>query len=64
MTQVPFCLRAKTLLMTRQKISVSGKERDMITEIITFAIPDGMTRDEVVANSPDEARRHGVPIRT
>ena len=45
-----FCLRAKTLLMSRQQISVSGKEKDMITEIITFAIPDGMTRDEVVAS--------------
>jgi hypothetical protein len=26
------------------------EEKDMITEIITFEIPDGMTRDEVVAN--------------
>ena len=25
--------------MSRQQISVSGKEKDMITEIITFAIP-------------------------
>ena len=25
----------------------------MITEIITFAIPDGMTRDEIVANYRD-----------
>ena len=29
---------------------LQGEWTDMITEIITFGIPDGMTRDEVVAN--------------
>jgi hypothetical protein len=35
--------------MGQSLVSPDG-EKDMITEIITFDIPDGMTRDEVVAN--------------
>jgi hypothetical protein len=35
----------------------------MITEIVTFAIPDGMTREEVVANYRRSAPA-GAPIPT
>jgi hypothetical protein len=36
--------------MSRRQIPVSGEEKDMITEIITFAMPNGLMRDEVVAD--------------